>query len=176
MQCVCGIDLTGIAQHLADSPDNFWRYLIFGVEHTYLTLRHICVRMYMTMTLQWVPWRLKSPASRMLTQPFNQAEIKENIKALRHWPLCGEFTGDRWIPRTNGQWRGKCLHLMTSPCLKNIHCRLVIMDAPSTNVQPFENKFRFTAQLNMMPIPQTPCRQIESEDISIILFASFLKH
>ena len=19
------------------------------------------------------------------------------------WPLCGEFTGDRWIPRTNGQ-------------------------------------------------------------------------
>ena len=28
---------------------------------------------------------------------------KENIKAPRHWPLCGEFTGDRWIPRTNGQ-------------------------------------------------------------------------
>ena len=27
----------------------------------------------------------------------------ENIKAPRHWPLCGEFTGDRWIPRTNGQ-------------------------------------------------------------------------
>ena len=27
----------------------------------------------------------------------------ENIKAPRHWPLCGEFTVDRWIPRTNGQ-------------------------------------------------------------------------
>ena len=27
----------------------------------------------------------------------------ENIKAPRHWPLCGEFTGDRWIPRPNGQ-------------------------------------------------------------------------
>ena len=39
---------------------------------------------------------------------------KENIKAPRHWPLCGEFTGDRWIPRTNGQLRGKCFHLMTS--------------------------------------------------------------
>ena len=26
-----------------------------------------------------------------------------NIKAPRHWPLCGEFTGDRWIPRANGQ-------------------------------------------------------------------------
>ena len=39
---------------------------------------------------------------------------KEIIKAPRHWPLCGEFTGDRWIPRTNGQLRGKCFHLMTS--------------------------------------------------------------
>ena len=44
------------------------------------------------------------------------AEIKKNIKAPRHWPLCGEFTGGRWIPRTNGQLRGKCFHLMTSSC------------------------------------------------------------
>ena len=29
-----------------------------------------------------------------LTQPFIQAQIKENIKATRNWPLCGEFTGD----------------------------------------------------------------------------------
>ena len=43
-----------------------------------------------------------------------QTQIKENIKALCHWPLCGEFTGDRWIPCTNGQIRGKCFHLMTS--------------------------------------------------------------
>ena len=34
---------------------------------------------------------------------FIHAQIKENIKAPRHWPLCWEFTGDRWIPRTNGQ-------------------------------------------------------------------------
>ena len=26
---------------------------------------------------------------------------KHQSKAPRHWPLCGEFTGDRWIPRTN---------------------------------------------------------------------------
>ena len=43
-------------------------------------------------------------------------QIKENIKAPRHWPLCGEFTGDRWIPRTKGQLRGKCFHLITSSC------------------------------------------------------------
>ena len=30
-------------------------------------------------------------------------QIKENIKAPRHWPLCGEFTSDRWIPHTKGQ-------------------------------------------------------------------------
>ena len=27
---------------------------------------------------------------------------QRNIKALRHWPLWGEFTGDRWIPRKKG--------------------------------------------------------------------------
>ena len=47
--------------------------------------------------------RLKSPASRLFTQPFIQTQIKKNIKAPRHWRLCGEFTGDRWIPRTNVQ-------------------------------------------------------------------------
>ena len=46
---------------------------------------------------------LKSPASWLFTQPFIQAQIKENIKALRYWPLCGEFTGDQLIPHTKGQ-------------------------------------------------------------------------
>ena len=41
--------------------------------------------------------------SRLSNQPFIQAEMKENIKAPRHWPLWGEFTGDRSIPRTKGQ-------------------------------------------------------------------------
>ena len=67
------------------------------------------------------PWRIKSPASRLFTQPYFRAHIKENIKAPRHWPLYGEFTGDRWIPSTNGQWRGKCFHLMTSSCFPRHH-------------------------------------------------------
>ena len=37
------------------------------------------------------------------TQSFILAQIKENIKYARHWPLWGEFTGDLWIPRTKGQ-------------------------------------------------------------------------
>ena len=32
-----------------------------------------------------------------------QAQIKENLKAPRPWPLWGEFTGDRRIPRIKGQ-------------------------------------------------------------------------
>ena len=35
--------------------------------------------------------------------PFIRAQIKENFNTSHPWHLCGEFTGDRWIPRTNGQ-------------------------------------------------------------------------
>ena len=51
-----------------------------------------------TMTSWWARWLLKSPVSRLFTQPFIQAQIKENIKAPRHWPLWGEFTDDLWVP------------------------------------------------------------------------------
>ena len=73
---------------------------------------------YVSVTLQWrhnerddvsYPW----PHDCLLNGLF-KAQIKENIKAPRHWPLWGEFTCDRWIPGTKGQWRGKCFHLMTS--------------------------------------------------------------
>ena len=40
---------------------------------------------------------------RLFAQQYVQAQIKENIKAPRHWPLWGEFTGNRWIPHTKGQ-------------------------------------------------------------------------
>ena len=67
-----------------------------------------------TVTSQWARWRLQLPASWLFIQPFIQAQIKENTKAPRHWPLWGEFTGDRWIPRTKDQQRGKCFYLLTS--------------------------------------------------------------
>ena len=51
-----------------------------------------------TLTSYWARLRLKSPASRLFTQPCIQAHIKENIKAPRHWPLCGEFTGTGEFP------------------------------------------------------------------------------
>ena len=39
----------------------------------------------------------------IFSEPFIQAQIKQNIKAPSRWPLWGEFTGDRWIPLTKGQ-------------------------------------------------------------------------
>ena len=42
------------------------------------------LRSIYTLTAQWC---LKSPASRLFAQTFVQAEIKENTKAPRHWPL-----------------------------------------------------------------------------------------
>ena len=47
------------------------------------------------------------------TTVYSGADEK-NIKALRRWSLCGEFTDDRWIPHTKGQWWEICFHLMTS--------------------------------------------------------------
>ena len=42
-----------------------------------------------TVTSYWAPWRLKSPVSPLFAQQLVQAQIKENIKAQRHWPLRG---------------------------------------------------------------------------------------
>ena len=51
-----------------------------------------------TVTSQRVRRCLKSPASRLFTEPFVQVQIKGNIKALCHWSLWGEFTGDWKFP------------------------------------------------------------------------------
>ena len=40
--------------------------------------------------------------TRVCSNVYSGAD-QRNIKAPRHWPLWGENTGDRWIPRTNGQ-------------------------------------------------------------------------
>ena len=54
-----------------------------------------------TLTSQWVPWRLESPATRLFFQTILYANIKENIKSCVAGPLWGESTGDWWIPSSN---------------------------------------------------------------------------
>ena len=63
---------------------------------------------------------------------FFQAQITENIKAPFHWPPWGSFTGDRNIPRTNGQLYGKSFHFMTLFCSPNF-ATLIIISSPKPN-------------------------------------------
>ena len=62
--------------------------------------------MFITVMTEWAWWHFKSLACQLLLQPFVQGQIKENVKALHHWPLWGESTGDQWIFLTKGQ---KCM-------------------------------------------------------------------
>ena len=48
---------------------------------------------FITLTSKWAQRRLKSPAPWLFTQLLIKAQIKENIKAPRHWSLCRKFTG-----------------------------------------------------------------------------------
>ena len=52
----------------------------------------------------------------LIPDSWFQAQIKENTKVPRHWPLKGESAGDRWTPHKRPVTR-KCIYLMTSWCL-----------------------------------------------------------
>ena len=62
---------------------------------------------YFSMSLQWYHTERDGVSNHQphdcLLNCLFKAQIKENIKALCHWPLCGEFTGHRWIPCTKDQ-------------------------------------------------------------------------
>ena len=81
--------------------------------HWRINQRHPIACPCITVTSSWVWWHPKSAVS-IVWELFVQVQIKENIKALHHWPLWGESTGDWWIPLTKGQWHRKCFNLMTS--------------------------------------------------------------
>ena len=74
--------------------------------HKVFSTRYTCWHSFYT-TLQWRHNETECVSNHQphvceLNGLF-KAQIKQNIKAPRHWPLSEEFTGDRWIPRTNGQ-------------------------------------------------------------------------
>ena len=58
-----------------------------------------------TVTSEWARWRLKSPALglRIVCTTVCSGADKKTMKALRHWPLWGEFTGDRWSLRADSE-------------------------------------------------------------------------
>ena len=59
-------------------------------------------RYCITVTSYWARWRLKSPASPLLTQPFMQAQIKEKnqssvslafVRVIHRWPVNSPHKG-----------------------------------------------------------------------------------
>ena len=64
------------------------------------TVRNYIIR-YITMTSQWTWWRLKSPVSELLTQPFIQGQIKKTARhrvtghCAGNSPVTGEFPAQR---------------------------------------------------------------------------------
>ena len=81
-----------------------WHNLTLIIQNKILQSRHTKRPHYHDVIMSTMA--SESPASRLFTEPFTP----------RHWPVFGEFTGDRRFYHTKGEWRGKCFHLMTSSC------------------------------------------------------------
>ena len=94
----------------------------------------------------------------------------KNTKAPRHWPLCGEFTRDRWIPRTNGQLRGKCFHLMTSSCSWCVR-HILIYTQQTYNEWPLSSRAKFfcRAKSNHQALTRCPPERCGS-NFTIVFF------
>ena len=69
----------------------------------------------------------------VFVQSFVQAQIKENTKAPRHWPLWGESIGHRWISPLKGAVLRKMFHMMTSSCWKFIRWNKAGENGPTRN-------------------------------------------
>ena len=78
---------------------NYWSLTLSCamILRSFATYCNKAISIYITVRSWWAWWRLKSPTSRAFAQPFVQARIKKNLKALRHWPSWGESTGHRRI-------------------------------------------------------------------------------
>ena len=114
-----GIDIHETALSLRTWGSLYWKDGIFILGRTPDNRpRTVCIFLWIryssfmcwevpSQTLQWRQnerdgvWN-QQPHDCLLNRLF-KAQIKENNKAPRHWPLCGEFTGDWWIHRTKVQ-------------------------------------------------------------------------
>ena len=86
-------------QKIRESPNLDWIILVLKVlwviwKHGIIVALSHYSDVIMSATASQIP------ASRLFAQPFVQAQINENTKALCHWFLRGESTRDRWIPPT----------------------------------------------------------------------------
>ena len=71
----------------ASSLLTHWIYHILTLNHQGVNFKIGVSILSITVASSWTQWRLKSPASRLFTQPLIQVQINETIKAPLHWPL-----------------------------------------------------------------------------------------
>ena len=84
----------------------YWGFVVSDLRQNEMSdmtaLNHYLIGYWLTMTLQWRHNGRNSVSNHQLydclLNRFIQAQIKENIKAPRHWTLCGEFTGTGEFP------------------------------------------------------------------------------
>ena len=79
-------------------------------------VRHLEIRHYNDAIMSLITSQITS-LTIVYSIVFSDADQRKHQSSAVLAFVCGEFTGDRWIPRTNGQLRGKCFHLMTSSCV-----------------------------------------------------------
>ena len=146
-----------------------WKWTKFcNFSETFLAFPGVPPYVHLPRSVTALQWRHNGSDNVSNHQPhdcllnrYSDAD-KKNIKAPRHWPLCGEFTGDQWILCTNGQLRGKCFHMMTSSW-PNVSCLHQDWESEVGHSDPILVKFEpnmlgnplFIYQLSSW-IPQAP--------------------
>ena len=117
-QIILQLELIQVYCNLQASAGAFSKSYIKSWVHEIELSRIRCVNMcihYSNVIMDMVLSQITS-----LTIGYSNVYSDADQRKHQSWPLWGEFTGDGWIPRTEGQKRGKCLNLMTSSWLSTL--------------------------------------------------------
>ena len=84
------------------SPKNLVKYYTFFIALCCWVMYNIYHFHYNDVIMSAMASQITSPTI-VYSTIYSGVDQKKKPKAPRHWPLCGEFTCDRWIARTNCQ-------------------------------------------------------------------------
>ena len=94
----------------------------------------------------------QSPASRLFTQPFIQGTDQRKHQSSTSLAFVRGIHRCRWIPRTNGQWCGKCVHFMTSWWVKT-KFNIPLWFVANSYLKHFSDLFNEISGLNIFITP-----------------------
>ena len=88
------------------------KLLGWGVMLPWISTRGVLLCYYNDVIMSAIASQITSLSIAYLT--IYSGAVQRKHQSSASLALCGEFTGNRWIPRTKGQWRGNYYHLVTS--------------------------------------------------------------